>query len=77
MRATGSFLALLRMALAGPASYFAFSDQEHVLLPEKLALGSLPVDRPALWFCRWPRLMPRSRRWGARATPLTWFSRPR
>jgi hypothetical protein len=56
MRTTGSFLALLRMALQGEASYFAFSDQDDVWLPEKLehavtALGEVAADRPALYFC--------------------------
>jgi hypothetical protein len=56
LRATGSFLALLRLALPGPAAFFAFSDQDDVWLPEKLAhgvaaLGALPDDRPALYFC--------------------------
>ena len=55
-RATASFLALLRTALLGQASYFAFSDQDDVWLPEKLshavaALGTLSDDRPALYFC--------------------------
>ena len=56
LRATGSFLALLRLALPGRAAFFAFSDQDDVWLPEKLAhgvaaLGALPADRPALYFC--------------------------
>ncbi len=56
MRATGSFLALLRTALQGPARFFAFADQDDVWLPEKLAhgvtaLSQLPPDRPALYFC--------------------------
>ena len=56
LRATGSFLALLRMALQGEASFFAFSDQDDVWLPEKLAhavagLGQVPTGRPALYFC--------------------------
>ncbi|MDR3531025.1 MAG: glycosyltransferase [Rhodopila sp.] len=56
MRATGSFLALLRVALQGPTAFFAFSDQDDVWLPEKLAhgvaaLGHLPPERPALYFC--------------------------
>ncbi len=51
--ATNSFLALLRVALTGPAAFFAFSDQDDVWLPEKLANGAaaLPVDRPALFYC--------------------------
>src|SRR5580658_6386638 len=53
---TASFLTLLRMALQGGASYFAFSDQDDVWLPEKLAhavtgLGDVTDDRPALCFC--------------------------
>jgi hypothetical protein len=56
MRATGSFLALLRMALGGPAAFFAFSDQDDVWLPEKLAhavaaLADLPRGHPGLYFC--------------------------
>jgi hypothetical protein len=56
MRATSSFLALLHMALQGPAAFFAFSDQDDVWLPKKLAhavtaLGRLPADQPALYFC--------------------------
>ena len=54
--ATGSFVALLRTALSGPDSHFAFADQDDVWLPEKLAHGvaamrDLPPDRPALYFC--------------------------
>ena len=56
LRATGSFLALLRSAVQGPAGYFAFADQDDVWLPDKLAHGvaalqKLPPDRPALYFC--------------------------
>ncbi len=56
LRVTGSFLALLRVALRGPASYFAFSDQDDVWLPDKLAhgvaeLAQLPTGRPGLYFC--------------------------
>jgi hypothetical protein len=56
LRATGSFLALLRMALPGPAAYFAFADQDDVWLPKKLAhgvaaLAALPSDQPGLYFC--------------------------
>jgi hypothetical protein len=56
LRATRSFLALLRMALHRPAAFFAFSDQDDVWLPEKLAhgvavLGEQPPGRPALYFC--------------------------
>ncbi len=51
-----SFLALLRMALGGPAAFFAFSDQDDVWLPEKLAhavaaLADLPRGHPGLYFC--------------------------
>ena len=54
--ATESFLALARMALAGPAALFAFSDQDDVWLPEKLAHGAaalrmVPEGQPALYFC--------------------------
>jgi hypothetical protein len=54
--ATGSFLSLLRVALRGRAACFAFSDQDDVWLPDKLAhgvaiLGTLPPDRPGLYFC--------------------------
>jgi hypothetical protein len=56
LRATASFLALLRTALRGDAAFFAFSDQDDVWLPEKLehavaALGQVPADRQALYFC--------------------------
>jgi hypothetical protein len=56
MRATGSFLALLRLATKGPAGFFSFADQDDVWLPEKLAhgipaLGEISPDRPALYFC--------------------------
>ncbi|MEA2740162.1 MAG: hypothetical protein QOH05_3469 [Acetobacteraceae bacterium] len=56
LRATGSFLALLRDALGGPAAFFAFADQDDVWLPDKLAHGvaalqGVPPDRPALYFC--------------------------
>src|ERR1700679_905285 len=37
LRPTASFLTLLRMALRGGAAFFAFSDQDDVWLPEKLA----------------------------------------
>ncbi len=54
--ATSSFFALLREAHRGSADYFAFSDQDDVWLPEKLAngvaaLAGQDVNRPALWFC--------------------------
>jgi glycosyltransferase involved in cell wall biosynthesis len=54
--AAGSFLTLLAMAAAGPADYFAFSDQDDVWLPDKLAHGvaallPVPPSRPALYFC--------------------------
>jgi hypothetical protein len=56
LRATGSFLALLGMALRDDASFFAFSDQDDVWLPEKLshavaALNQVTAGRPALYFC--------------------------
>jgi glycosyltransferase involved in cell wall biosynthesis len=56
LRATGSFLALLDTALREDAEFFAFSDQDDVWLPEKLAhavaaLNEVEVDRPALYFC--------------------------
>lgn len=56
LHATASFLALLRMALRGGASFFAFSDQDDVWLPEKLtnavvALGGVSDSRPTLFFC--------------------------
>jgi Glycosyl transferase family 2 len=56
LRATGSFLALLRTALRGRASYFAFSDQDDVWMPEKLAhavtaFSRVAAGRPALYFC--------------------------
>ena len=53
---TASFLTLLRVAVRGDASFFAFSDQDDVWLPEKLAhavaaLGDVTDGRPALYFC--------------------------
>jgi Glycosyl transferase family 2 len=56
MGATASFLSLLRIALRGPAAFFAFSDQDDVWLPDKLAhgvaaFGHLPADVPALYVC--------------------------
>jgi glycosyltransferase involved in cell wall biosynthesis len=56
LRATGSFLALLDMALRSDAAFFAFSDQDDVWLPEKLAhavaaLDQVTAGRPALYFC--------------------------
>jgi glycosyltransferase involved in cell wall biosynthesis len=56
MRATGSFLALLHMALDGPAMVFAFADQDDVWQPDKLAhgvaaLAELSPDHPGLYFC--------------------------
>ncbi len=54
--AANSFLSLLRMALLGEAVYFAFSDQDDVWLPDKLAhavarLAQLGEGRPGLYFC--------------------------
>ena len=54
--AAGSFFTLLREAIAGPADFFAFSDQDDVWLPDKIADGiatltNLPPDRPALYYC--------------------------
>jgi hypothetical protein len=56
LRTTGSFFALLREALRGEASFFAFSDQDDVWLPEKLAhavtgLSQLAPGQPAIYFC--------------------------
>jgi len=56
LRSTGSFLTLLHTALRDDADYFAFSDQDDVWLPDKLAhavaaLGEVAADRPALYFC--------------------------
>lgn len=56
LRATGSFLALLHMALDGAADTFAFADQDDVWRPEKLAnavgaLAKLAPGRPGLYFC--------------------------
>jgi hypothetical protein len=56
LRTTGSFFALLRMALPEGASCFAFSDQDDVWLPDKLAhavsaLGQVAPGRPAIYFC--------------------------
>ena len=56
LHATGSFLALLHAALAGPAALFAFSDQDDVWLPDKLAHGAaalraVPEGQAALYFC--------------------------
>ncbi len=54
--ATESFLALLRVALTGPADYFAFSDQDDVWLPTKLANGVAALSGPekpgpGLFYC--------------------------
>jgi hypothetical protein len=54
--AAASFLALLAMAVAGPAAYFAFSDQDDVWTRDKLAHGvaalcARPPQQPALYFC--------------------------
>jgi hypothetical protein len=54
-----SFLSLLRVALRGEASYFAYSDQDDVWLPKKLAhavaaLNRVPGQQPAIYFC--PRI---------------------
>jgi len=51
LMATRSFLCLLRHARTTPARLFAFSDQDDVWLPIKLARGvaALPEDRPALY----------------------------
>lgn len=70
-----SFHTLARAALAGPAAYFAFSDQDDVWLPEKLAegvaaLAALGDGRPALYFC--PRQLV-----DATLRPLGPVSRPR
>jgi hypothetical protein len=51
---TRSFLALLRAARASNAAYFAFSDQDDVWLPDKLAHGVATLDKvsagePALY----------------------------
>ncbi len=51
---TRSFLALLREARAGTAAYYAFSDQDDVWLPDKLARGvaaleTVPEGQPALY----------------------------
>ncbi len=51
---TRSFLALLAAARGGSESYFAFSDQDDVWLPEKLsrglsALAAVPPGTPALY----------------------------
>jgi hypothetical protein len=56
LRATDSFLSLLRVAVRGSADCFAFADQDDVWLPEKLAHGvaalrDVPPDRPGLYFC--------------------------
>jgi len=56
LRATRSFLALLSMALRGGSTLFAFSDQDDVWLPEKLAhavdaLDQVAAGQPALYFC--------------------------
>jgi Glycosyl transferase family 2 len=56
MRATGSFLALLHLALQGSEQFFAFSDQDDLWLPDKLAhgvaaLAKLPRGQPGLYFC--------------------------
>lgn len=54
--AANSFLALLHTALRGPAAFFAFSDQDDVWLPEKLANGVAaistgPATQSVLFYC--------------------------
>ena len=56
LRTTRSFLALLRTALQGGSTLFAFSDQDDVWLPDKIAhavdaLDQVAAGRPALYFC--------------------------
>src|ERR1700722_14037418 len=56
LHATGSFLSLLRRALRDEAEFFAFSDQDDVWLPDKLAhavaaLTDVVPGRPAIYFC--------------------------
>ena len=54
--AARGFFALLRAASAGPETVFAFSDQDDIWLPEKLAdgvraLASVRPGQPGLYFC--------------------------
>ena len=54
LNVVGSFLTLLRQAVSGPAMAFAFSDQDDIWLPEKLARGvaalaAIPDHVPALY----------------------------
>jgi glycosyltransferase involved in cell wall biosynthesis len=54
---TRSFLSLLAAARHGSSDYFAFSDQDDVWLPDKLARGatalaSVPQNQPALYCAR-------------------------
>lgn len=57
VRASESFLRLLRAACADGSDVFAFADQDDVWLPEKLALGvaalaDAPAGTPALYSAR-------------------------
>ncbi len=75
-RATGSFLALLRLALTGPATCFAFADQDDVWLPDKLAhgvraLNGVPADQPGLYFCARTLVDTDLRPFGQVGPPLT------
>ncbi len=56
LMASNSFFALLRMSVEESAEYFAFSDQDDIWLPNKLAHGVaalclVPSGKPALYFC--------------------------
>src|SRR4051794_3680342 len=42
--AAGSFFALLRGGLTGPAAFFAYSDQDDVWLPAKLSNGATALQ---------------------------------
>jgi glycosyltransferase involved in cell wall biosynthesis len=58
---SGSFFLLLQAAVTGPAAFFAFSDQDDIWLPNKLANGvaalrAIPRNKPALYFCRRARI---------------------
>ena len=54
LNAPASFLTLLRQSVASPAAMFAFSDQDDIWLPEKLARGvaalaGIPSGMPGLY----------------------------
>lgn len=71
---TSSFLRLLRAARKGPATYFAFSDQDDVWMPEKMARGvaalaAVPPSQPAVYSAQ-RILVDSALRWAGEPGPL-------